>query len=602
MKKRKLSLLSALLLAAPLALTGCGSDSGDLPVPNDQAQLSGQFAGPDSCVLCHPGVHAEWQKSWHTLKASYGPAFEGQGAGLKNIHPWSLNAAQNDWNDQFLAGFHNVAILDQVGLAGAADFRADNAGSAIRTNDLILSTRTFAPSEVSIVIGQTRKQRYGVYYDGSPQQDVYLAYTRNGGIRYEIMTVETWTRGGGTGALPPARGEGIANDDAELFIRQGGTPMTFTYRGNKNRAGYKFLFTEVFLYPGSGGYATASSVNNVPRLSGDNYSESRSWQERCIGCHTTGFDYQAWDAAKEAYLAKDGYGDDLKELFVADIRVSCEACHGPGAQHARTARAEHIINPVNLTGEHRKMVCEQCHTRTGSMDGSHQGNKIDKWKQANDNRGFVLGVHEYQDIMGYVRPAWGSGSRAVSIDGKGRRDHQQDMDVRLTEYINIELEGRQRSIHGSQACFDCHTSHGVGSNVSLTDTTRLITANDPTGLIRLSQSRDQMCGQCHDMSILGLLNGRTGWPTASFAWTANSATWNTGFGRQDRKQHLFSSEIDGGGKRSKGLDPAEYIWSVAADKVGSTTQADYRAIWPWERTREMADGRTIVIGATPWAP
>lgn len=598
MKNRKLMLLLTLLLTAPLAMVGCGSDSGNLPAPNNQVELAGQFAGPDACAQCHTGAHEAWQKSWHTLKATYGPAFEGQNAGLKNIRPWSLNAAQTDWNDQFFTGLHNVAILDQVVLAGAADFRADNAGSAIRTNDLILSTQTFKPSDVAIVVGQTRKQRYGVFYDGSPQQ-AYLAYTRNGGIRYEIMTEQTWLAGGENGTLPAV--------GTEVLVRNGGTPKVFTYRGNKNRAGYKFLFTEVFLYPGSGGYATASSVNNVPRLSGDNYSEARSWQERCIGCHTTGFDYQAWDAAKDAYLAKVGYGDELKEIFVADIQISCEACHGPGAQHARTAMAEHIIHPNKLTGEHRKMVCEQCHTRTGSMDGSHQGNKIDKWKQANDNRGFILGVHEFQDIMGYVRPAWGTGSRAVSIDGKGRRDHQQDMDVRLTEYINIELEGRQRSIHGSQACFDCHTSHGVGSNVSLIDTTKLITVNgDPDGRIRLSQTRDQMCGQCHNTTeILGLLNGQTGWPSSGFSW-GGTANFGNERGRGDRKQHLFSSEsyIDGttAKVRSKGLDPAEYIWSLAADKAGSTTQADYRAIWPWERARETADGRSIVYGATPWTP
>ncbi|UWZ80173.1 cytochrome c family protein [Geoalkalibacter halelectricus] len=577
MKKRSLFLIMSLLLAGPLMLAGCGSDSGDLPVPTDQVELSGVFAGPDSCVLCHLDIHSEWKDSWHTLKATYGPAFEGQNAGLKNVNPWTIE----NW-DKLLAHM----ILDQVGSSTAEnsfrDANRDELGGllAFRNNDLILTADTFDLEEdVAIVVGATRKQRYAVYYDGSEVESAYLAYTRNGGIRYEIMTEETWAAGGGNGNLPLLAGEVLYKPGDP----SSGTPKLFTFPGNKDRAGYNFLFIEVQL------------DREVLRASPNNYSEHRSWQERCIGCHTTGFDPKAWNDAKEEF--KEGERDHLKDLFIADIRISCESCHGPGARHARTARAEHIIHPDKLTGEHRKMVCEQCHTRTNGNTMFGGG--------ANDNRGFVLGEHVYTDVMDYVRPAWGEGSRAVSADGKGRRDHQQDMDIRLSEYIHLEIEGKQQSFHGGQACFDCHNAHGVGSRGSLANTNLLRTTTEVfNGTLRLKDTRQNMCANCHGgtTAILDIFNGAAGWPAYGNDWDDNPSFFGGNGGRSARKSHVFSSVfyVDNGEikRRSLGLEPEDYIWAVK-DGV-------YNAIWPWEvklyteePIAERYQGYEIVYGPKP---
>jgi hypothetical protein len=85
------------------------------------------------------------------------------------------------------------------------------------------------------------------YYDGGPLE-VYEATTENGGI-VEDRQVEG----------PP-------------------------YKGNKERAGYKFLYLE--MNPKDG------------KMNANNYGEFRSWQESCIGCHTTGFDPKAWDGPR----------------------------------------------------------------------------------------------------------------------------------------------------------------------------------------------------------------------------------------------------------------------------------------------------------------
>ncbi len=528
MTRGKIAVLSSLLLAVPLVLSGCGSSSN---TPDIQPRVQAQFVGPDRCGACHVDAHAEWKDSWHTLKATYGPAFEGKNAGTANINPW----VRNNWDS-----LKSHLILDQATAAQAA------AIDGVEPGDLFLTEKKFALNEVAIVVGATRKQRYAVYYDGSPVQRAYVAYTTNGGIRYDIRT------------------------DGN------GEPIVVSFPGNKARAGYNFLFIEVGL--------TGATPSPTP----NNYGEFRSWQERCIGCHTTGFDADAWNSAKADFMA--GNRAHLKDIFVADIRISCEACHGPGGAHAESRRKADIVNPARLQGAERQAVCGQCHTRTQTNLAHGQG--------SNDNRGFVLGGEKsLMDVFEYTRPAWGDGNRQVSIDGKGRRDHQQDMDILLTQYIHEELNrGTPDNPHGAMACFDCHNAHGVGSNVALRDfgQPHMLTANDPDGTIRLKGTREQVCLECHRAGeldgLLAVMNGRTGWSGFGFG------NWGNEGGRADRKQHIFATDSEG---RSFGLYPEEYIW--AYNNQGATTKANYRAIWPWEREKFVQAGNAIVYGAAPWA-
>jgi hypothetical protein len=535
MRKSRVLVWSSLLLAAPLLLAGCGSDSKSLP---DVSKAEVAFVGPERCAACHDSAHNEWKNSWHTKKATYGPAFEpdGQGAkaGKSNINPW----VRDNWGSLL-----SHMILDQATAAQAA------AIDGVNTGDLFLTKKKFAVDDVAIVVGATRKQRYAVYYDGNPVTEAYVAYTTNGGIRYDIKK------------------------DGN------GDPIVVSYPGNKARAGYNFLFIEIGL------------TGAAPAASGNNYSEFRSWQERCIGCHTTGFDVTAWNEAKADYIA--GSRTDLKDIFVTDIRISCESCHGAGAKHAESRMAADIINPAKLSKDDptRQLVCGQCHTRA-------QGNTVHAG--ANDNRGFILGETAYTDVMQYTRPGWGKGNRQVSIDGKGRRDHQQDMDMLLTKYINEELgRGTSHNPHGNEACFDCHNSHGVGSKVQMGNAgqSHLLVKNDPDGTIRLKGNRQQVCGSCHAGQVndyLKVLDGTDGWSqTYGHSWNG-TASWGGERGRGDRKQHIFSTDGEG---RSFGLHPAEYVWTL---KPGAdlTKEDSYIAIWPWER--DLYPSQSIYYGAQPW--
>jgi hypothetical protein len=457
----------------------------EYPAPK-QAQIAktAKYVGADACNDCHGDLHARWKTSWHTLKATPGPAFGDEHK--KNIYEW----VRRDWDK-----LDTYMILDQKD----------------RTTNYV-ATKKVRADDVSYVIGQVRKQRYMAYYDGSPAE-AWEATTQDGGISWKLDK-----------------------------------SRTVQFLGNKERAGHKFLFIE--LNPKDG------------QMNKNNYGEYRSWQERCIGCHTTGFDDKAWDRAKSEFVA--GSRPHLRDLFVADLRIGCESCHGPGEAHVEDPTKDTIINPARITdAEARKMVCEQCHTRTERNVNS---------RTANDLRGYRLG-DSYEDVATYTRPAWGKGNRQVSVDGKGRRDHQMDMDIRLSATIKGE-----HSVHGTMACFDCHDAHNIGND-----------KQNP----RLTRSKVETCAACHRgkaEAVLKVLDGRKGWDKAEYP------TWGTAWGRPASRQHIFNLDAQG---RSFGLRPDQYHWALKKDG-DAKKQDDWQAIWPWEKAQFERKGQIVKVGAKPW--
>ncbi|OIJ18292.1 hypothetical protein BKP45_11965 [Anaerobacillus alkalidiazotrophicus] len=503
MKNIRLLVLSIVLLILVVFAVGCQTNTsvGGQPVkptfPTEptaevvdlitNGSYYDKFVGPERCMDCHEEKYEKWETSWHTAKTTEGPNL----GSYEYVWDWVFD--QWEQMDSYL-------ILDQKD-----------------SNTIYLSTKKYELSEVDYVVGSVRKQRYMVYYDGSPQE-AYLATTEDGGISWNL-------------------------DKSEKV----------QFEGNKERAGYNFLFLEL-----------------TPKQEIKTYGTWRSWQEQCIACHTTGFDPDAWEEAKEEYI--NGEREDLRETFTVDTRVSCESCHGPGLEHVYyPLREGTIINPVTMDGDvdTRKLVCEQCHTRnqTNLMYGNG----------SNDFRGFQLGVHDFNDylnIIQYTRPAWGEGNRQVSIDGKGRRDHQQDMDIRLQDHI----KGGE-TIHGSMTCFDCHDAHNVGNN--------------PDNLRTFGDTPIANCLTCHGLEseeMMKALDGRTGWDSYGFG------NWKNEGGRVPNKQHIFNVDEEG---RSFGLSPDQYIWALKVDGDASLKE-DWLPIWPWEKDLYREKGQRVSVGAEPW--
>ncbi len=168
-------------------------------------------------------------------------------------------------------------------------------------------------------------------------------------------------------------------------------------------------------------------------------SKSNSYERRCIGCHSVNPEV-AFDAETGEWTAT-----------VTERNIGCEACHGPGSEHAQTADKTKIINPdKDLTDKDRKLeVCGACHGRGSSTavigeknlgypyhetDGPFQPGKVlaDFYTQTTSDKNFWPNVEPY-----------GRNSKS---------HHQQYLDFLTSKHYDnpwVEVQ-----------CWTCHDPHG----------------------------------------------------------------------------------------------------------------------------------------------
>jgi hypothetical protein len=72
----------------------------------------------------------------------------------------------------------------------------------------------------------------------------------------------------------------------------------------------------------------------------------------CQGCHVTAYEP---DSGK-----------------VAEHRIGCESCHGPGKAHAESGGEGAIVQPAKLPEDRRKMICAACHVRGKDSTGTYR--------------------------------------------------------------------------------------------------------------------------------------------------------------------------------------------------------------------------------------
>ena len=78
---------------------------------------------------------------------------------------------------------------------------------------------------------------------------------------------------------------------------------------------------------------------------------------KCMFCH---------DGYPNIPAANLGPGSDPVFLGELPQGIDCQRCHGPGAEHVRSASSTTIVNPARLSPERRMEVCMQCHLETTS--------------------------------------------------------------------------------------------------------------------------------------------------------------------------------------------------------------------------------------------
>lgn len=98
---------------------------------------------------------------------------------------------------------------------------------------------------------------------------------------------------------------------------------------------------------------------NSPNYTDGTVDFARPIHPRCLECHATWFRHVV---GSENRFAKDEFL----------LGVSCERCHGPGADHVAFHRANpderdaaHVVNPMDLPRDRANEVCAQCHSGGG---------------------------------------------------------------------------------------------------------------------------------------------------------------------------------------------------------------------------------------------
>ncbi|MFO7765825.1 MAG: multiheme c-type cytochrome [Pelovirga sp.] len=180
-------------------------------------------------------------------------------------------------------------------------------------------------------------------------------------------------------------------------------------------------------------WTTEDGKDNNPRV--HTYGETRSYEDRCLACHSTGYDYDL--SNKIDRTVASGY--QLTDV-VADLGVSCEACHGPGSAHIaniskdREAGLANIINPAEFTNQQQLDACGACHARN---------NKWHENTYRNDTPKFLIGDN-LDELVEIAR-----------IEHTPKRFH----DDGVGSSHRMEYNDMEQGPKAGMTCTTCHNVH-----------------------------------------------------------------------------------------------------------------------------------------------
>ncbi len=179
--------------------------------------------------------------------------------------------------------------------------------------------------------------------------------------------------------------------------------------------------------------------------------------DTCLGCHD---DETATYSGSALFKTKHAQPGDKRSPFGVG-GLQCEACHGPGAAHAKNKKSASINTfkrDSKVSLEDRNQICMSCHegaTRTG-------------WH---------VGAHERADL-------------ACTDCHKVHREHDPVLAKASEPQVCMSCHKKQRaefhktSAHplsnGKMACSDCHSAHG----------------NDAPAML-VKATLNQTCTSCH---------------------------------------------------------------------------------------------------------
>lgn len=215
---------------------------------------------------------------------------------------------------------------------------------------------------------------------------------------------------------------------------------------------------------------------------------SVAWNDSCLYCHNTG---PSKNPVRDLRGEVIGYRTE-----VAELGISCEACHGPGGEHVRLnanparrlalqqsdAGDGSIVHPLRLPVPRRDEICAHCHgailSRPGMWDPRIQRDPFIPGQELTRHYHFFWSEAE-QGVLAGLRPPTTKPPRPQPTDGRFWPDGTPL--TTALEYNGMALSACYQNGRGDLSCLSCHTMH----------------PQDPNFMLKPAMQTNEACYQCH---------------------------------------------------------------------------------------------------------
>jgi len=454
------------------------------PVVAGLALAQAQSPSPDRPYLAKSAEEAikllgTWSRVTSGQDYFNGATYVGSaGCGGAGCHDIQVNEWRQTWHSKILRDVTNLAPAEVLGDFNGAvvtfkDVRAVVKGAS--GGDANLATLQEVPVKFDVRTERANGKYFFVIVDPKDTG------TPKGGQKYEVALVV----GGKWQQTYHVRPGGPEGNPGDFFFP---APIRWSINPDKS-AGQAPGFWEVGNFQPENWVWSDNSGQVIPRKPSE-LPVARFAEQKCMGCHTTGFDFAPVGAPPgTVHWSMKGNGE---------LDIGCERCHGPGSKHVEIAKQkaaagskldpEHdprlIVHGLkDLSLDQQNQVCGQCHARLGGKTQNVLG-----FPDTLDGKLFLPGdfnLTERALIWSFVNPnsatpTTGQGYDNFWPDGRGKKSRTQWQD---------HVAGAHAVKEGA-SCMTCHTFHGDA------------VSKDPQQASKLRQPAKELCESCHRMGGL----------------------------------------------------------------------------------------------------
>jgi cytochrome c1 len=217
----------------------------------------------------------------------------------------------------------------------------------------------------------------------------------------------------------------------------------------------------------------------------------KSLASGCSGCHGTGTQVNPKDVNDEWTYSAAGVEDEAlyttyNNIYDVDgdgdldqVNTGCEACHGPGSDHASAPSANNIINPSDpddLSAEQANNLCGMCHNRGKSLPNNYFGFPYDD-------------ANLTQWAIGDLASTYFTDGGDDWPDDKTSKSHRQ-------QFLGFMESSKPTFEFHMVTCYECHDVHNTEKHHIRTE----IEEEDSTGnpiTVATENDNNTLCLACH---------------------------------------------------------------------------------------------------------